>query len=186
MNWWIQSLVPWVEVGWGEASFFFPSPSLSSFLSYCLLFFLLLSRVPTASLSVCFLVFFPFTCPFSVLIPGCACLSFSLSLTFLLVSLTRSVHLYLCLSNAVSSLSDPLSCVSPHLSVCFCLFSYHHLCILDYWSVCFPSTFGPSLSPCLPICLSICLSLFVCLSLCASVSVSSCLCLFIVLSTMFC
>lgn len=54
-----------------------------------------------------------------MLISGCACLSFFLSLTFLLVSLTHSVHLYLCLSNAVSSLSDPLSCLPSfvHLSL---------------------------------------------------------------------
>lgn len=103
-------------------SFFFLPFTLPKFLSFLLPAFLSPSLPCAHCRSVCFLVFFPFTCPFSVLIPGCACLSFSRSLTFLLVFLTRSVHLYLCLSNAVSSLSDPLSCVSPHLSVCFCLY----------------------------------------------------------------
>lgn len=163
-----------------KGSFFFLPFTLPKFLSFLLPAFLSPSLPCVHCLSVCFLVFFPFTCPFSVLISGCACLSFSLSLTFLLVSLTHSVHLYLCLSNAVSSLSDPLSCVSPHLSVCLCL------CLsllLSPYPLLLVSLFPFYLWS---ICLSICLSLSVCLSLCASVSVSSCLCLFIVLFAMFC
>lgn len=154
--------------------FFFPLPlSLGSFLSSCLLSFLLLSFVPTASLSPFLSLFFPFHLP--LLCPGicaCPCLSVLLPLTVFLC-LSDSLFHSPCLSNAIW--------FTPVWSSVVCLPSF--VCLFLSVGLSFPpSVSSPSLttgqSASLPLCLLVVLSLPVCLSPCSSF----CLSLFVFLS----